>query len=71
MRASITEEMEYNSSIGVLLMRRSDDRDGGSEVFLMMAYWSEDDILDSICKDEKWCIRIDLLVGSCVFEHVL
>jgi hypothetical protein len=53
MRASIAEKMKHYLRIRILLMRRSDYGNCGSEVFFVVTCWSEDDVLDSVCEDEE------------------
>jgi hypothetical protein len=70
MCASIAEEMKHYIGLGVLLMCRSNYRDCGLEMFLVVACRSKDDVLDAICEYQERCIGINLLIGCCVFENM-
>lgn len=70
MCASVTEQMKHNLSLQILLMGRSDYGDCCTEMFFVVACWSENDVLDAICEYKQRCVRICLLISRCVFEDV-
>jgi hypothetical protein len=54
-----------------LLMGFADDGDCSSEMSFMVAGGAEDDVLNAIRENKKCSVRIDLLVGSSIFEDML